>query len=389
VTSAAAESRESGKHVIVIDTNVLLADPNSILSFPRAEVVIPETVLGELDKLKTARVDPDLRFRGREVSRMLFELSEEGSLVDGVDLPDGGRLRVAPFDSDTDLPEGLAARNADDRILATAYQVCQRGGRDCDVQLITNDLNMLLKAQTLGVPVARYGEGVEGGFARRYIIRPAQRYKTPLIILAVALGVFAAVLVVVNFAGLSGGSAGVPDEFTQLLSTQQQRALQALQTLESNPRDADALLAMGDFYFEAVTQAQQAGNRAAELQYSRQGIKYYDRYLEEEPEDDDATADLASLLFYSGQTDRAIQAVGNVLARNPNHVNGNFNLGVFYWQGRRDLDAARDQMLKVINLTENDAQQRGVLTRANLTLQQIEAEIKGSNSPTSTGGTTQ
>ncbi len=125
MTSAATDGGDSAKRVVIIDTNVLLADPNSILSFPRAEVVIPETVLGELDKLKTARVDPDLRFRGREVSRMLFEFSEEGSLVDGVDLPDGGRLRVAPFDSDADLPEGLVARNADDRILATAYQVCQ------------------------------------------------------------------------------------------------------------------------------------------------------------------------------------------------------------------------------------------------------------------------
>ena len=69
--------------VVVLDTNVLLADPQALLSFPRAEVVIPETVLGELDKLKTARVDPDLRFRGREVSRLLFEFSEEGSLDRG------------------------------------------------------------------------------------------------------------------------------------------------------------------------------------------------------------------------------------------------------------------------------------------------------------------
>ena len=72
--------------VVVLDTNVLLADPTVLLSFPRSDVVIPETVLGELDKLKTARVDPDLRFRGREISRILFDLSEEGSLVDGVEL---------------------------------------------------------------------------------------------------------------------------------------------------------------------------------------------------------------------------------------------------------------------------------------------------------------
>src|SRR5512133_160411 len=98
---------------VILDTNVLLADPNSILSFPRAEIVIPETVLAELDKLKTARVDPDLRFRGREVSRILFDLSEEGSLIDGVELPDGGLLRVMPFESDMkDLPEGISSRNA-------------------------------------------------------------------------------------------------------------------------------------------------------------------------------------------------------------------------------------------------------------------------------------
>ena len=114
--------------VVVLDTNVLLADPQALLSFPRAEVVIPETVLGELDKLKTSRVDADLRFRGREVSRLLFEFSEEGSLTEGVDLPEGGRLRVAPFDSSTPLPEGVGTRNADDRILATVYQVLQQAG---------------------------------------------------------------------------------------------------------------------------------------------------------------------------------------------------------------------------------------------------------------------
>ncbi len=120
--------------VVVLDTNVLLADPQALLSFPRAEVVIPETVLGELDKLKTSRVDADLRFRGREVSRLLFEFSEEGSLTEGVDLPEGGRLRVAPFDSSTPLPEGVGTRNADDRILATVYQVLQTAGprRRCD-----------------------------------------------------------------------------------------------------------------------------------------------------------------------------------------------------------------------------------------------------------------
>ena len=182
--------------IIVLDTNVLLADPQALLSFPRAEVVIPETVLGELDKLKTARVDPDLRFRGREVSRLIFEFSEGGSLTEGVDLPEGGRLRVVPFDSDVKLPEGVSSRNADDRILAIAYQVAEHAGPDADVTLVTNDLNMLLKAQTLGIPVERHGLGEEGGWTRRYIVRPFQRYRIPLGILALALAVFAGVVIV-------------------------------------------------------------------------------------------------------------------------------------------------------------------------------------------------
>ncbi len=205
--------------VVILDTNVLLADPNSMLSFPRTEIVIPETVLGELDKLKTARVDQDLRFRGREVSRTLFELSEDGSLVDGVELPDGGgRLRVAPFDSDQPLPQGVSVRNADDRILATAYHIWSSSPDD-EVTLVTNDLNMLLKAQTLGVPVERYGDGVEGGWARRHILRPVQRYRVPITILAVALAVFVAVIGIAVYTQQRTNIAGtLPSEFKALLN---------------------------------------------------------------------------------------------------------------------------------------------------------------------------
>jgi PhoH-like ATPase len=388
VTAKGQDNKPASK-IIVLDTNVLLADPNSLLSFPRAEVVIPETVLGELDKLKTARVDPDLRFRGREVSRLLFELSEEGSLIDGVELPDGGRLRVAPFENDRDLPEGLVARNADDRILATAYQVCKVGGSSCDVMLVTNDLNMLLKAQTLGIPVSRHGEGVEGGFARRYIIRPFQRYKVPIGILAVALGVFAAVIVIVYFSRVPNSSGGVPTEFAELLSAPQQRALQALIALESDPNDADALLSMGNFYFGLVNQAQAAGDRPSELQYSKSGIRYYQRYLAERPDDNDARADMASLFFYSGQTDRAIQEVGTVLESNPNHVNGNYNLGIFYWRGRRDLQAAKDQMQRVVELTENDSREHSAYELARNILAQIELEMESGGSGTGTEGVQQ
>jgi cytochrome c-type biogenesis protein CcmH/NrfG len=371
--------------VVVLDTNVLLADPQALLSFPRAEVVIPETVLGELDKLKTSRVDADLRFRVREVSRLLFEFSEEGSLTEGVDLPEGGRLRVAPFGSNTPLPDGVGTRNADDRILATVYQVRQQAGPDADVTLVTNDLNMLLKAQTLGIAVQRHGLGEEGGWTRRYIVRPFQRYKIPLGILALALAVFAAILIVSLFSPRVG-TTQLPSEFKTILSENQQVALDALTTLQTRPSDPEALLKMGNFFYEQNNAVLQT-NPVLALDYGRQGIRYYERYLKISPQDNDAIADFASLLFYTGQTDRAIREVGVVLQRDPNHVNANYNLGIFYGQGRQDYAAAIAQMKKVIALTESDPNKHAVFQQATVVLAQLEALANPSTS--ATGGVKQ
>jgi len=371
--------------VVVLDTNVLLADPNSVLSFPRAEVVIPETVLGELDKLKTARVDPDLRFRGREVSRILFELSEEGSLIEGVELPDGGRLRVAPFENDGTLPDGFQTRNADDRVLATAYQVCKAADKSCEVTLITNDLNMLLKAQTLGVTVERYADGVEGGFARNYIIRPFQRYKTPITILAVALAVFVAVIVIaVYFQKPVTTNAQLPSELKNVLAPGQLKALDAIQTLQTNPKDPEALLVMANFYYDLRNSASETDPVAA-LDYGRQAIRYFERYMVISPQDSAAKVDLAALYFYNGQTDLAINLVGEVLKQDKNHVSGNFNLGIFYWKGpQRDFQAAAAQFQKVIDLTKNDPQQHSLFKQAEAFLAQLETEAKSAGRPVET-----
>jgi len=346
--------------VVVLDTNVLLADPNVLLSFPRCDVVLPETVLGELDKLKTARVDPDLRFRGREVSRILFDLSEEGSLVEGVELPDGGSLRVAPLDTETPLPNGLQARNPDDRILATVYQLRESYGADAEIILVTNDLNMLLKAQTLGIEVQRHGDGTEGGFARRFIIRPFQRYRIPISILAVALAVFGGVIVLVVWGpGSVRSTNSIPPEFRTLLTQQQQQALTYLTTLQKSPNDQPSLLGMANFFYDQNRRAQTDGDAATALIYGQQGLPYYEQYLGLAPKDHNARSDYAALLFYTGQADRAIQQVGTVLKQDPQNVSANFNLGVFYWQGnRQDLKAAANQFKTVIKLTQNDQQKQ-------------------------------
>ncbi|MDZ4180598.1 MAG: PIN domain-containing protein [Coriobacteriia bacterium] len=365
---------------IVFDTNVLLADPNVLLAFPDAMIIIPETVLGELDKLKTSRVDQDLRFRGREVSRLLFELSEQGSLIDGIPLPDGGTLRVVPLDSDAPIPEGLSGRNADDRILAVAVNACHE---DCeDLTLITNDLNMLLKAQTLGVQVERHGDGTEGGLAKRYIIRPFQRYRVPLSILAISLAVFAAVLLLAVYGSRltsSSTTSGVPEEFLQLLTTEQRAVLEDLRALSSNPRDTQSLLDMANYYFGLR-------ERTGDPRWGRQAVRYYESYLAIMPDDVNARTDMAIQYYLIGQTDRAIQEVTRGLEAEAQHVNGNFNLGIFYWQGRKDYMGAEAQFLKVIELTSAapDSPDHSIRQQAVGALEQLRIEAETAGVPLST-----
>lgn len=360
---------------VLLDTNVLLADPNVLFAFNDAEIIIPETVLGELDKLKTSRADADLRFRGREVSRTLFELSEQGSLISGVEMPDGGKLRVVPLDAEIVLPDGLSTRNADDKILAVAYQVCSQ---ECEggLTVITNDLNMLLKAQSLGLEVQRWGDGVEGNFARRYIIRPFQRYRVPLAILGMSLGVFAAIV----FLTLSfrpnetiSDQINVPPELRETFTTTQLQVYTLLQEVEGNPESANALLSLGNIFFEL-------GN------YPRAAV-FYEQYIALQPDNLDATTDLAASYFSSGKTDQAIQTVNSVLAENPEHIKANFNLGIMLWQGKGDLAAAKKQLEKVIELTAGSTDQtvQGISAMAKNNIAEIDKTLNG-ESQTATGG---
>src|ERR1039457_2293786 len=69
----------------ILDTNVLLHDPNSILSFAENSVLIPIEVIEEIDRFK--RESTELGQNARTVSRMLDGYRDEGHLSEGVKLP--------------------------------------------------------------------------------------------------------------------------------------------------------------------------------------------------------------------------------------------------------------------------------------------------------------
>ena len=72
----------------ILDTNVLLHDPNSLLKFQDNNVLLPIEVIEEMDRFK--RESTELGQNARAVSRMLDGLRGTGHLSEGVPLPTGG-----------------------------------------------------------------------------------------------------------------------------------------------------------------------------------------------------------------------------------------------------------------------------------------------------------
>ena len=118
----------------VLDTNVLIHNPQSLFSFGNNHVVLPMTVIEELDTLKKFRDDKGQH--ARIVSRYLDKLRGKGKLVDGVKMDNGGILRVM-IEYEAEMPVGIEKTKPDNRILMAALQIQLKGE---DVYFITKDI---------------------------------------------------------------------------------------------------------------------------------------------------------------------------------------------------------------------------------------------------------
>jgi PhoH-like ATPase len=129
----------------VLDTNVLVHNPNALFLFSEHTVIIPLVVIEELDNLKKYM---DERGRNARTSlRYLDDLRHEGDLSKGVPLPNGGVLRVE-LASGPQLPEGLDSSKVDNSILRIALMLHEKGQ---DVRFISKDINARVKADAIGV----------------------------------------------------------------------------------------------------------------------------------------------------------------------------------------------------------------------------------------------
>lgn len=159
VTQPAAKAQPHTKKLFVLDTNVLLHDANCLFKFEEHDVFIPMMVLEELDHQKKGL--SEVARNARQVSRHLEALVEDQDIHQGIALNHSGHIeaqgklffQVSALDSKLpiEIPKGVA----DNAILHVVHAL-QKQQPDAQVILVSKDINMRLKARTLGIPTEDY-----------------------------------------------------------------------------------------------------------------------------------------------------------------------------------------------------------------------------------------
>lgn len=144
--------------IFVLDTNVLLHDPNALFAFQHNVVVIPAVVLEEIDSKK--RNADEIGRNARAASRLLDGLRELGHLHSGVPLPNGGTLKVElNHRSFVKVQEMFGDMTNDNRILAVAlnYKLEQQEQDEPKpVVLVSKDVLVRVKADVLELQTEDY-----------------------------------------------------------------------------------------------------------------------------------------------------------------------------------------------------------------------------------------
>ncbi len=143
----------------MLDTSVLLYDHQSVLNFAEHDIVIPISVLEELDNFKKG--NDTLNFNAREFSRFLDKLSDKNTLHDWITLPrkGAGKLMVEMNEgASPDARDIFGANKPDHRILNVAIRF-NKEHPDRKVVLVSKDINLRIKAKSLNIQAEDYETG--------------------------------------------------------------------------------------------------------------------------------------------------------------------------------------------------------------------------------------
>lgn len=141
--------------IFVLDTNVLLHEYRAIYSFQENDIVIPITVLEELDKFKKGH--DEINFHAREFTRELDKLAGDDLFSEGIPLGKGlGKIYVETHKKySKKVLEAFQEQIPDHRILSIA-DIVKEANPSRKVVLVTKDINLRVKAKSIGLDAEDY-----------------------------------------------------------------------------------------------------------------------------------------------------------------------------------------------------------------------------------------
>lgn len=151
--------KKSTRKIFVLDTSVLLFDHNAINSFEDNDIVIPITVLEELDNFKIGNETKN--FEARAVIRFLDKMSDAGNLNDWIPLgKNRGNMKIVLLgESPTKDAEKIYGKNKNDHKIINVALWMQQTESGIPVTLVTKDINLRIKSKAIGLSAADYLTG--------------------------------------------------------------------------------------------------------------------------------------------------------------------------------------------------------------------------------------
>lgn len=142
------------KKIYVLDTNVLIHNPQAMFSFEDNEVIIPITVIEEIDNFKKG-VDEKGR-NSRQIGRYLDALREKGSLQKGVETEHGGLIKVVLSKEVRETAKHILLTDKNDNLIIGTAMYLDEQYPDQDVILVSKDTNVRIKADAVGLKSENY-----------------------------------------------------------------------------------------------------------------------------------------------------------------------------------------------------------------------------------------
>ena len=147
------------KKIFILDTNVLIHDPEAMFSFDDNDVYLPIYVIEEIDKLKeySDRVGKSARETSRNIEKLRKEEKNSNlSLLKGLKNSTGGTFRIVLGENDiVNIPDSLNKNLTDNKIIGQALRI-KNENKKRKVILVSKDMNVRIKANVLGMETVDY-----------------------------------------------------------------------------------------------------------------------------------------------------------------------------------------------------------------------------------------